>query len=707
MADRTPIIVGLIIIVFVALVGFSLQSGYMSNRVEISPTHIVYQDGGTIYVINGHSMSVMYSSSNATQSMQYALNQSGYIFVKAGNYTIDGTLTLLSTTTIEGSGQNTTYLTMSVDVDCDFVVADLQHNIVLRDLTLNQQRNNTHSDSINGLYFSNSSFITLDSVTIQNGARYNLRIRNCSNVHVETCRFLDVGHDDSVAIEYYSHDVWVQKCYVDGHREYTALGQSRSGIEIDDYSHRVFLTDTVIRNMPDNGIEGHLHFGDAASQIQDVFIFNNYIEEIDGRGINFAGNITANELINRITISGNTIVNCTTRGISVHHVNNSVIVANNLYNTARNASQTALFVSDSPGTIVDSNTVSGFTERGIAITTCTNIVVSDNYVADGPIGIQLRMQSVLPQYTVVSGNILENVTTGIYTVKTTDVTISNNIITTKETGSPRGIRLDEGSHTITIANNLFSDYAYFYINDAHTITVVGNLFGGNVYLEHTNIANVLFEGNTFSGAVLIEATVDHIYFDNNQLGANGIYIPSAGSGSEYIYVTNNVFRLYAKYNRAINIPSAGTLINHFYIEHNVFLGNTQTDQIGIYSRGGDDWVIKNNIFRDFDDAYEIAMYFPTLPTNLVVKHNEGFTTENTGVAQNVANGGTIAHGLAGTPDVVLLTSCNATYDGDGVCLAWDVANTGSINISIDLYWCNGTAISDSVIWVSWEAFYVP
>ena len=91
----------------------------------------------------------------------------------------------------------------------------------------------------------------------------------------------------------------------------------------------------------------------------------------------------------------------------------------------------------------------------------------------------------------------------------------------------------------------------------------------------------------------------------------------------------------------------------------------------------------------------------------VVAHNTGFVTENSGTANNLANGGTITHGLARTPTAVTLACLNATYDGELVLVYWDEASTDSTNISVDIYWVNGTAITTGIIDVSWSAKYKP
>jgi len=85
----------------------------------------------------------------------------------------------------------------------------------------------------------------------------------------------------------------------------------------------------------------------------------------------------------------------------------------------------------------------------------------------------------------------------------------------------------------------------------------------------------------------------------------------------------------------------------------------------------------------------------------------GGGTSNSGTAFDLADGSFIVHGLVGTPTTVVLTCLNSTYDGVPVIVSWDEANTNSTHIAVDIYWANGTAITDPVIAVSWHAEYQP
>lgn len=123
--------------------------------------------------------------------------------------------------------------------------------------------------------------------------------------------------------------------------------------------------------------------------------------------------------------------------------------------------------------------------------------------------------------------------------------------------------------------------------------------------------------------------------------------------------------------------------------------------------------VKNITVTDNDFTYHgrpnfshgVISYSPTYCDNIYVKNNLGYITENGGIATNLADGSQILHGLAGTPDQVILTCLNATYGNVPVLVYWDKQNTNSNYFTVRIYWVNGTAITNNVIAISWTAKY--
>ena len=70
----------------------------------------------------------------------------------------------------------------------------------------------------------------------------------------------------------------------------------------------------------------------------------------------------------------------------------------------------------------------------------------------------------------------------------------------------------------------------------------------------------------------------------------------------------------------------------------------------------------------------------------------------------VHNGEFIAHGLLGKPTNIQITCGNVTYGGElvlDVRVKWE--NTNSTHFQVNVYWVNGTAITDDVIYITWTA----
>lgn len=103
----------------------------------------------------------------------------------------------------------------------------------------------------------------------------------------------------------------------------------------------------------------------------------------------------------------------------------------------------------------------------------------------------------------------------------------------------------------------------------------------------------------------------------------------------------------------------------------------------------------------FVDVYE-GVQGDSIGTNSFCAYNHGYVTENTG-SQIVANSENITHGLTATPVFASVTCCNATYDGNATIVSLNYTAFDATNIQVNVYWANGTAITDDVIYVMWEA----
>jgi len=204
-------------------------------------------------------------------------------------------------------------------------------------------------------------------------------------------------------------------------------------------------------------------------------------------------------------------------------------------------------------------------------------------------------------------------------------------------------------------------YRGLYINYAERVTI-SNVISHNAYYEEIihvvaeklAITNVALENsNSTTGSIVIDAR--YATLNNIIIGAD------AASG----YVPN-----YGIYLKGQKYPNGIVHISNVVVE--------DCRTAWIYNPGG----------------------YTVRTENINVK---GTPSENSGIAVNLYNGAYIPHGLFDTPTLVVLTPLNATYDGVPVIVSWNKELTNSTHIVVNVYWANGTAITDPVIAVSWYA----
>jgi len=289
-----------------------------------------------------------------------------------------------------------------------------------------------------------------------------------------------------------------------------------------------------------------------------------------------------------------------------------------------------------------------------------------------------------------------------------------------------GIKIQlSGSHDVVIAENVLVD------NGASGIQITGTQGGGSPsairqqciisdnFIEtdrvvgpyagftrgivlHNSLENMV-QGNTIYNVDYGVMFVDYAYaniIDGNKINKvkRGVIAYKSHTSLQIInQITNNYITDFSEYGIQLIDKSDQCLIQNNYVNY----GGTGAK--GVALENADLNTVKNNRFRVVPNPVTVT----GSSSNNVIRYNYGFTTENWGVENNLANGDVFAHGLAGTPDYVLLTLLESVYDGHGIVLSWDQPNTDATNISIDLYWCNGTAISDNVIDISWSAIFVP
>jgi len=170
--------------------------------------------------------------------------------------------------------------------------------------------------------------------------------------------------------------------------------------------------------------------------------------------------------------------------------------------------------------------------------------------------------------------------------------------------------------------------------------------------EHVKIVHNYFNftGADVGGAIRLEGWgrdyVD-VLIDGNTLlhGKLGLTTePNNKSFSQIIITNNYIYNASLGLNNAVGSGATyeNVLISNNYIEYSV--------AFALYG-AADNITISDNIFVGSVSFYE----YTGAITNLIVKKNHGFTTENSGTATITASTTvTFNHGLAGTPDVVLV-----------------------------------------------------
>jgi len=173
------------------------------------------------------------------------------------------------------------------------------------------------------------------------------------------------------------------------------------------------------------------------------------------------------------------------------------------------------------------------------------------------------------------------------------------------------------------------------------------------------------------GGLSYTNVIKHNFFDFPSQEGSGLYSVIKGVGASGYEFKKNIIA-YNVFNE--NMTNAKFLIELEYESENIILGN---------------------IFRDSGVSGYISRVGSVGGT--IIKDNVGFITENSGIA-TIPNGGisiTVAHGLEGTPDVVVLGPTHAEV-ADAV---WS-ANSTHITITVP---SAVTADRD----ISWYAEYKP
>jgi len=380
-----------------------------------------------------------------------------------------------------------------------------------------------------------------------------------------------------------------------------------------------------------------------------------------------------NVTISNLKIDANNL-SSTSGAISLLTVNNIKIV--NLY--IANSAERAININGYCSEIwIENNIFDNHTNYGINANTGVQKVWIENNVFKNI--ISKRAINIGGSNFTINRNIIYNCRQGINVEGGKYNTVADNWIYNITGGSTSwGVQVTSSLSKVQHNTIITTQGAGIYVYGASSVLVEGDILVDNGYPA----VDVLDSGNiTVSLNIVDDCDTTAIRFRNSDGKVlDNTLIDFAGQGI-----------------RVDSDSDGGGLISGNTIIHS----NSASNGINIL---GDNWLCIGNDVRRFTTS---ASKIYVGGSGVVVKYNLGFITEDSGTASGLADGGWIPHDLTGTPTVVTLTCLNSTYDGVPVIVSWDRANTNSTHIAVDIYWSNGTAITDNVIAISWTAEYQP
>ena len=246
-----------------------------------------------------------------------------------------------------------------------------------------------------------------------------------------------------------------------------------------------------------------------------------------------------------------------------------------------------------------------------------------------------------------------------------------------------GLKITGGTHSVNIIHGFGADGTVtkgtgIYIDEGYRINIIGNTISNMnpaIHIDYvtTPPLGVNIIGNTFMncGKALQNNGGQKVIFANN-------YLQECGQGDDAIVASGNFTEIvnntaYTIKRRFINVTGghyfiiANNIVNKFSAEssgtyeaiylynvhHSVVIGNRMNSSVAVLRDITEAGPSEQNII-----AYN---YTPNgisvIATDTIVKHNIGYTTENSGTATITAGNTsvTVAHGLVSTPSNVQVT----------------------------------------------------
>ena len=358
-------------------------------------------------------------------------------------------------------------------------------------------------------------------------------------------------------------------------------------------------------------------------------------------------------------------------GIEVQDGAKQVIVENNFcigresgINIGSHASGDALTNVTVINNYCVNNSDTGINIQGDASHTLKNVIVKNNIITTNhtssySAGINIRYM----EHCVFDSNIIRKFDYGLYIKDASNIIISNNDISQSGSSNKQNLYLD-GS------------------NQPDNCTIIGNIFDDGSISGRSHI----IQGNTLRAGTSGELKINsasRCIITGNKFVSSGIGLRV--SPGFYLTITDNLFAYSDTSNSNLRIESG----HNITVADNLFIQNVRGIWITAAIANLD---VHDNKFL-LNSEYDI--YHPEYAKS--VYDNLGYITENGGANTSTDDGGTITHGLAGTPTYVICT-CN-----ESAIVA--VTNLGASTFTVSIKDHAGNAVNGVTIF--WRAFYEP
>jgi len=326
--------------------------------------------------------------------------------------------------------------------------------------------------------------------------------------------------------------------------------------------------------------------------------------------------------------------------------------------------------------IIDSTSITDGS-NGIRFSDSFESVVKGNIIFQcGATGI---LVDDVDEGLIANNIIFDPVNGGILASATDDILIANNQV--YQTGAAHmGIAIATGNRGLIIGNVVKDAGAGALSLGASGVTVVGN-----------SVYNANLKGLNMAGC--IDCLISGNFIDECGQAGIEIYRSQKCSITNNICINNSQGAAGGNYGIKIWDNSGGVPCTNLIVTGNLCYDNqgTKTQGYGIRELDSSDY----NLYAHNMLADNLTAPIAIVGANSQVIENLGYVSENGGVSDVIADGGTIAHGLATTPTYAIITGSVA---GEIV----NVTGLGAANLTIAIKTNAGAAgTNQAIYWRAW------